>query len=161
MTERWVINASPLILLGKSGQLDWLPQMGEIIIPKAVADEVTAGAPEDPARQWIASQIGGALIREGGTASEDLLGWDLGRGETAVIAAAMENPSREAVLDDASARRCAGVFGLRVRGTLSFVAPAKRRGLVVECRPIFVRLRAAGLFVTPALVEQVAQSVGE
>ncbi|MEA3209885.1 MAG: hypothetical protein QOE70_2942 [Chthoniobacter sp.] len=161
MTERWIVNASPLILLGKSGQLDWLSRMGEIIIPSAVADEVAAGATEDPARQWIASQVGKALIREGGMASEELLAWDLGRGETAVIAWARENPEHEAVLDDAAARRCAGVYGLRFRGTLSFVALAKKRGLVAECRPIFARLQAAGLFVTPALVEQVARTVGE
>ena len=65
MTERWVVNASPLILLGKSEQLDWLSRMGEIIVPGAVADEVAAGAPEDPARRWIAShrlEAGGAEI---------------------------------------------------------------------------------------------------
>ncbi len=161
MTEHWVINASPLILLGKAGQLNWLPRMGELIIPRAVADEVAEGGIEDPACRWIASQIGAELIHEGVAASEDLLAWDLGRGETAVVAWARENPQHEAVLDDAAARRCAGVFGVRARGTLSFVALAKKRRFVAECRPIFIRLQEAGLFVTSALVEQVAQSVGE
>ncbi len=135
--------------------------MGEIIIPKAVADEVRAGTEEDAARQWIETEVGSSLIRENPAASEELLAWDLGRGETAVITWAIENRDYEAVLDDDAARRCAGVLGCHFRGTLSLVALAKKRGFVDECRPVFARMQAAGLFVTPTLIEQVARSVEE
>ena len=47
MTERWVINATPLILLGKAGQLVWLPKLGEVVVPAAVALEITAGAKDE------------------------------------------------------------------------------------------------------------------
>jgi len=161
VTENWVINASPLILLGKAGQLDWLTAMGRIVIPQSVADEVLAGSPDDPARVWLGSSVGAALVEGNVTATDELLAWDLGRGETAVIAWGMENPGYEAILDDAAARRCAGVFGIRLRGTLSLVALAKKRGLVVSCRPVFERMLTAGLYVAPALVEQVARSAGE
>ena len=161
MTENWVVNASPLILLGKAGQLDWLPGIGDVIIPQSVADEVMAGSADDSARQWLESSVGAALVRENTPATDELLAWDLGLGETAVIAWGMEHSGYEAILDDAAARRCAGVFGVRLRGTLSLVALAKRRGLVVACRPVFARMEAAGLFVTQALVGQVARSAGE
>lgn len=161
MTEHWIIDASPLILLGKSGQLGWLPRMGRIIVPESVASEVAAGSPADPARQWLAAAEGAASIVADAALTDDLMGWDLGAGETAVIAMTLANPGHEAVLDDAAARRCAVVFGIRMRGSLSFVALAKKRGLVLACRPVFEQMLVAGLYVSPALVEQVSRSAGE
>lgn len=161
MTERWVINASPLILLGKAGQLDWLPLLGEVVIPESVAAEIVAGPDHDPARQWIEQGAGQDLIHQDAQVSNTLLAWDLGAGETAVIAWAVQYPGVEAVLDDGAARACAGVSGITFRGTLSLVALAKRRGFIPAVRPVFDRLRTAGLFVTPALIEQVAQAAGE
>jgi predicted nucleic acid-binding protein len=39
--ERWVINASPLICLGKIDHLDWLHELAtEIVIPRGVAAEI-------------------------------------------------------------------------------------------------------------------------
>ena len=41
--ERWVVNASPLILLGKVDHLDLLFALTEcVIVPQAVADEIRA-----------------------------------------------------------------------------------------------------------------------
>lgn len=161
MTEDWVIDASPLILLGKAGQLHWLSQMGRIVVPESVAAEVMSGSPADPARQWLETTAGKAWIVPDITITSDLLAWDLGAGETAVIAMARTNPGHEALLDDAAARRCAMVFGIPMRGSLSFVALAKKRGLVTACRPVFNQMLAAGLYVSPDLVEQVAFSAGE
>lgn len=161
MTEHWIIDASPLILLGKAGQLDWLPQIGNIAVPKSVALEVAAGSPDDPARRWLEAPQGAALMVRDVAPTSDLLAWDLGAGEIAVIAMAMANPRHETVLDDAAARRCAMVFGVPMRGTLSLVALAKKRGLIPVCRPVFDRMLTAGLYVSPALVEQVALAAGE
>lgn len=161
MTDRWVFNASPLILLGKAGQLDWMPLLGEVVIPQSVAAEILAGPDDDPARQWIESGTGRDLIQPDAAMSDALLAWDLGAGESAVTAWAVQHPSVEAVLDDGAARACARVSGIQVRGTLSLVALAKRRGFIPAVRPVFDRLRAVGLFVTPALIEQVARAAGE
>jgi predicted nucleic acid-binding protein len=155
------MDASPLILLGKSGQLDWLPRMGHIFVPESVAAEIAAGSSDDPARLWLGAPSGKVVIVSNAAISDELLAWDLGRGENAVIAMAIGNQGYEAVLDDAAARRCAAVFGVRLRGTLSFVALAKKRGLVSACRPVFEKMQTAGLFVSQALVDQVALSVGE
>lgn len=161
MTERWIIDASPLILLGKAGQLGWLPRMGRVIVPESVASEVACGTEDDPSRRWLAEAQGAACIRKDTALTDDLVAWDLGAGETAVIAMARANPGHEAVLDDAAARRCAMVFGIAMRGTLSFVALAKKRGIIPACRPVFGKMLEAGLYVSPALVEQVALTVGE
>ena len=161
MIECRVINASPLILLGKTGQLPWVPRLGRLVIPEAVAREIQVGGAADPTALWLAGE-GSAFITPDAGEHGELNAWDLGAGETAVIARALcEAPAAEAILDDAAARRCAAAHGVPVRGTLSLVALAKRRGLIPECRPVFVRLATAGLFVTPALLNQVLTSAGE
>lgn len=41
MSRRWVVNASPLILLGKVGQVTLLNELSEeLVVPEAVAREV-------------------------------------------------------------------------------------------------------------------------
>lgn len=161
MTDRWVINASPLILLGKVGQLDWVPRLGEIVVPSAVADEILAGAEDDPARLWLANGEGKSWVTPGTVVSPELAAWDLGAGETSVLAWAVDHSGCEAVLDDAAARRCAQVYRIPVRGTLGLVVLAKRRGFITQCRPVLDRLTTSGLFVTPALLEQAARAAGE
>ena len=156
-----MFNASPLILQGKAGQLGWVALLGEVVIPQSVATEILAGPDDDPARQWIESGVGRDLLQTEAVVNHTLLAWDLGAGETAVIAWAVRHPGVEAVLDDGAARACARVSGIQVRGTLSLVALAKRRGFIPAVLPVFDRLRVAGLFVTPALIEQVARAVGE
>lgn len=118
MTEHWIIDASPLILLGKSGQLEWLPRMGQVLVPESVAAEIAAGSPDDPARLWLETPAGMAPIISNPEIADELLAWDLGRGETAVISLAMAHPGHEALLDDAAARRCAADFGVRLRRTI-------------------------------------------
>ncbi len=161
MTERWVINASPLILLGKAGQLGWVSRLGKIVVPSPVADEILAGAKNDPARLWLEQGEGKSLIAPGAIVPPELVAWDLGAGETSVLAWAMDAPDYEAVLDDAAARRCAQVYRVPVRGTLGLVVLLKKRGFIAECRPVFEQLKASGLFVTAALLEQAARAAGE
>jgi predicted nucleic acid-binding protein len=155
-----VVNASPLILLGKAGQLHWLPRLGRLIVPQSVADEVKAGGAGDPANDWLHGE-GAAFIAPDATVPELLASWNLGAGETAVIAGALLHSGAEGVLDDAAARRCAAAHGVPVRGTISLVALAKNRGLLPHCRPVFVMLRQAGLFVTSTLLNQVLAAAGE
>jgi len=87
--------------------------------------------------------------------------WDLITGKTAVIAMARANLGHKTVLDDAAAHRCTMVFGIPMRGSLSFVALAKKRGLIPAYRPVFEQMLAAGLYVSSALVEQVELAAGE
>jgi hypothetical protein len=55
MAERWVLNASPLIVLTNSGYGDLIRQLAdEVLVPRAVADEILAGPADDRARLEIA-----------------------------------------------------------------------------------------------------------
>jgi predicted nucleic acid-binding protein len=54
LIKRAIINASPLIVLFKSQQVELLPQLfEEILVPDAVWEEVTAAGQEDAASQQL------------------------------------------------------------------------------------------------------------
>ena len=56
MTRKWVLNASPLIALGKVSAIDLLERIcPDLIIPEGVVRELDQG-PDDPARIWIHEQ---------------------------------------------------------------------------------------------------------
>ncbi len=160
MTSQWVFNASPLILLGKAGELEWIPRLGEVVVPQPVADEINAGAADDAARVWLSGREA-RLIRPPISVPAKLAERRLGAGETAVLAWAKANPAFEAVLDDSAARRTAKSMGLTIRGTLSLIVLAKRRRLIPVCAPVFEKLRRAGLFLTEPLVAQALSAAGE
>ena len=49
-SERWVINASPLTLLGKIGRLDLIENLtADVVIPERVFGEVATGRGKDEA----------------------------------------------------------------------------------------------------------------
>jgi hypothetical protein len=78
--------------------------------------------------------------------SQDVLrlATDLGGGETAVLALALEASAAVVILDDALARRHAEVLGLRLTGTLGVLLDAKRAGLVSAVAPLINELQALG-----------------
>ena len=54
MIRRWVVNASPLIVLGKLSRLSMLGDLAEsIVIPEAVVQEIGQGPENDPAKLWL------------------------------------------------------------------------------------------------------------
>ena len=108
MTERWVVNASPLIVLSKIGHQHLLTQLSaEVAIPEAVALEIEAGPENDPAKQFLRST---PLPIIAVTAKPIILAWDLGAGETSVLSHVLQHPNWKAVIDDGMARRCARTF---------------------------------------------------
>ena len=114
--ENWVLNASPLILLAQIGQLHLIAALAEAaIVPEAVVAEILAGPVDDPARRWI--EAGSLRAAANISALPELQAWDLGAGETAVLAQALAKPGWVAVLDDAAARRCARSFSLPLKRT--------------------------------------------
>jgi predicted nucleic acid-binding protein len=85
----WVVNASPLILLGKIARLSLLAELSErVVIPHEVALEIDAGPVTDPARLWLAA-LGRSLVTLPESFDLRVVAWDLGKGETAVICQAL------------------------------------------------------------------------
>lgn len=161
MAEPPVVDASPLIVLTRAGHLDLLRSGGQhVLVPKAVASEILAYGASDPTAvalertEWI-------LTVEVEAMPPDVARWDLGRGESEVLAWAVANPGTEAIVDDLAARRCAATLGVPVRGTVGLVLLAKRDGRVGRARPVLQQLRAAGMYLSDETLERALELVGE
>ena len=160
MTEAWVSNASPLILLGRIGRLDWMERLAPgIIVPDAVISEIRGGEVKDAtaitALRWAESRrVPDAII----PASVER--WDLGSGESQVITHGVAG-SRWAVLDDLAARRCATAHGMTVIGTLGIVLRAKQRGSIDRAKPWITKLMDVGMFVDRELLDRALSIAGE
>jgi predicted nucleic acid-binding protein len=155
------VDASPLIFLGAAGRLELLrAAAARIVVSHAVAAEVAVYGPDDAAcsamraSEWIdhAADV---------EVPADLLAWDLGRGETQVLALARATPGSIAVTDDFEARRCARTIGVPVRGTLGLVLAARRDGRIAAARPLMELLRLAGMHLADDVLNRALRDVGE
>jgi predicted nucleic acid-binding protein len=161
VSDALVVNASPLIFLGNAGRLDLLRATGasRIIVPQAVFDEVTAAKHDDRAAREVA---GSDWIER--VAPIDLppaiTEWDLGAGESAVIAIALAITGSRPVIDDLAGRRCALALGLDVMGTLGVVISAYRQGQIEDPRPVLLDLRAAGMWLSDGVIESALGMIG-
>ncbi len=156
----WIVNASPIICLARAGLLDLLRQLPEKAdVPQAVIDEILAGPPGDPARQAIVENRFPVIETVN---LPEILAWDLGKGETAVLSYALSHPGTTAILDDRAARKCAKSFAIPCKGTLAAIILSKQRGLIPSAADALRALQAAGLRLDDAVIRAaLQQSSGE
>ena len=103
-----VVNASPLIVLGRAGLLELLPSIfSSIVVPRAVVEEIAAGAVDDPLNALLSGSRWLSVVETNALLSP-LAFARLGRGETEVLEYARTHAGTVAVLDDKAARRAAG-----------------------------------------------------
>ena len=89
MSRKWVLNASPLVTLGKVSGISLLERMcSDLIVPEGVVRELDQGSAADPARIWIHGEGASFLCRLGDILPL-ILSWDLGKGETEAISWAL------------------------------------------------------------------------
>ena len=100
MAERWVINASPVILLAKAEVIQFLPALcDELVIPAGVVDEIQNIHFSDAGTAWLKAE-GSKCIQPAPPIHSALAQWRGGIGEAEVISWALMNPGFVAVLDD-------------------------------------------------------------
>jgi predicted nucleic acid-binding protein len=155
--RRWVVNASPLIFLAQIEALPLLKELAdEILVPFSVRDEVLAPKKQKPPVKlpdWLS-------LREDLPLPSEIAGWDLGAGESQVLAHALVSGS-EAVLDDFEARQCARALGVPITGTLGVILRAKKSKLIPAARPLLEELLRRGLYLSKELLEPALREVGE
>ena len=129
MPDALVVNASPLIFLGNAGYLELLHTRGasRIIVPEPVFDEVMSGGYTDKAARAI-SDATWLEKRPSPSIPESVVAWQIGKGESSVIATALHEPNARVVIDDLNGRKCALAHELEVVGTLGVVIVAHRQG---------------------------------
>jgi predicted nucleic acid-binding protein len=161
VAEPPAVNASPLIYLARAGCLDLLQLVGEtVVVPAAVTDEIQRRGPIDITVQALQNTAWVVCIDDP-PIPKVIQSWDLGEGESAVLAWAYTHPGTEAIVDDLAGRRCAAALGIPVRGTLGLVLTAKRRGRLPQARPVLERLRQAGMYLSDRVMNQALALVGE
>lgn len=155
-----VCDTSPLKCLHQLGLLGILPDLSSgVLVPPAVVAEIAVGRglgidlPDLATQHWITirAPVGLAPI---------LPSLNLGRGELAVLALAMECADAVAV-DDRLARQAALSLGLRLTGTLGLLLDAKRAGLVPAVEPSLDRIQALGFRVSTRTRTAVLKLAGE
>lgn len=158
-----VFNASPLIVLTKSGLIDPILALADrVLIPTPVALEIARfKQPADAACAWIGRPAAKALITDAPATSEFVTAWGLGAGESSVISLAETLPGSFAVLDDLAARRCVGALRLQVVGTLGLLLRAKKAGIIPDVSGPLDAIVSAGLFISLKHLADVRKLAGE
>ena len=161
MSERWVLNASPLIVLARVGQAHLFQELTEeVIVPRSVVTELNAGPEDDVAVRFL--REGHLPIVDAPNPPASLLAWDLGAGETAVLAYALAHPGWTAVLDDRAARKCAQTFSIPLKGTLAVVILARKKGLIPSASAVLRQMQTNGFRLKDDLIQEtLRQTVGE
>jgi predicted nucleic acid-binding protein len=156
-----IVNASPLIVLAKSGFLDLMRVLGDpVLVPTAVVQEIQQPGHNDPAAQAL-GQTSWIQVVDPGFAPAVLQSFGLDAGEEAVLTWALANPGAEALLDDQAARRCARALGIPHRGCLGLVIVARQQGIIPVARSVLESLRQVGLRLTDRIMNQALKLVGE
>ena len=146
MADRWVINASPVILLAKAEVIQFLPRLcEELVIPSGVVGEVHNVRLTDAGKLWLEGE-GRKFIRPVPAIHPALASWRGGQGEAEVISWALQNPGFIAILDDRRARTLALRNDVAVRGSLRVVVLTKERGFIPKARPALEKLRGVGAY---------------
>jgi predicted nucleic acid-binding protein len=120
---------------------------GRIIVPPAVVHTLAVGRaqgvrlPDPTVIEWI-------TVRPPASTAVLPLVMDLGPGETAVLALALESPDAMVILDDALARQMATTLAMRFRGSLGVLLDAKQAGLISAITPLLDRLQALGFYLS-------------
>jgi predicted nucleic acid-binding protein len=163
--ELAVVNASPLIYLSKVKQLSLLSLLAaKIVIHREVFNEITA-------KGDVSTNVTLRAVQENATwlnvadaavvAPNNVVAWDLGAGESAVIATALANGNCPAIIDDALGRKCAKTLGVELFGTLGLVLIAKQRGRIESARALLAELRLNGMFLSQGVIDSAVALVGE
>lgn len=156
-----VSNTSPLLYLYRIGGIEWIPQLfDEVWTPEAVRNELQAGrskgydVPNPDDYSWL------NVVNPKSMPSE-WLALDLGVGEIAAMALALENLDRVVLLDDMLARRTAQVAGLQVWGTLKVLLEAKSHGIIQKVEPYVSKLSDSGMWISSEIKERILKLAGE
>jgi len=126
---RVVSDTSPLCYLLLIDQIDLLPALFErILIPRAVAAELSHPGADRRIREWIATPPSWLGVLDAPVPSPPLSRLDRGESEAISLAEALN--ADLVILDERKARQTAAERGLAVTGLSGLLALSSDRGLV-------------------------------
>lgn len=160
-----VSDASPLIVIAKSGLLPVLTALvEEVVIPETVYAECTVEISLPGARAVRAAvETGQIHVRPDAKGPSDepgdeLAGLDAGELAAIHMATALECP---VLMDERLGRQVAKRRGITVIGSAGLLLAAKKRGLVPAVAPILDQWQQSGYFLSASVVKAVLDRAGE
>jgi predicted nucleic acid-binding protein len=133
----------------------------EVYIPEAVKQEVISGGTDSlgvkeiKTEKWIrARKIKNKLAKE-------YLLTEIHDGEAEVIILAEELKADIIIMDDKLGRRIAKLRGFKVVGTLRILIAAKKKGLIIEIKPLIEKLKEAGFWISDDVYKAILKESGE
>lgn len=156
-----IVNSTPIIALAKAGKLDVLKAMyGQVIIPEAVFNEVTAK--DDSAKAMLLKNNDWIKVKSiKNTAEKIMFRARLHDGEVEVMILARELDADLVVIDDYAARKTAEYIGLTLTGTIGILIKAKQNGYIDEVMPIVQVMEQNGIYYSGQLKAQIRRATGE
>ena len=151
---RVIVNSTPLIALCNAGLLNVLKAVyGQITIPQAVFDEVTAKP--DSACLQIKDNLDWIHV-------EKMYKAKLHAGEVDVMILAQNDPKADLVIiDDNAAKKTAKYLGLKVTGTIGVLLKAKRMGVIISVKDAVDQIRNNGFYISERVIKMAIEQAGE
>jgi predicted nucleic acid-binding protein len=154
-----VSNTTPLnylILIGRAEILRHL--FGDVVIPEAVFNELTAASTPTSVRDWIANKPAWLIVQQAPPVlAEEMQEIQIGEKEAIGLAQAIR--SDYVLLDDRRAREIAKHSGVKVVGTLGILISAAERGLI-NLNEAIDALKKTNFRVSPELLESLLNPEG-
>ena len=155
-----VLNASPLILLCNTDLSFVLPALfSDIVVPEAVWHEIVNGSRLDKAARLLPKLDWLQKVQT--SPVSDVVRWDLGMGETAVLSYALNHKPYTPVLDDMLAKKCARSLDIPTMGTGTILILAKEQGLIDSVEQSLRKLQSAGLWISEPIIQMLKHKAGE
>lgn len=158
-----IADPGPLISLSRIDALGLLRGLfGQVLVTDEVRAEALPAA-DYPGKAAIARAVAEGWLACPGPfeTSWQQTNPGLGAGECSAIAAALRMPGCLLIIDDRAGRAEARSHRIDVIGTAAVVGLAKLQGLIPAARPVLERLRPAGYFIHPRVIEVVLLDIGE
>jgi predicted nucleic acid-binding protein len=152
-----VSDATPLNILIILGQEHILPALfGVVVVPPAVAEELSRDATAPGVRSWIAAPP--AWLRTQTPSIQQSPDLPRHRGERDAMRPALELNADAILLDDHAARVRASGLGLRIIGTVGILEEAANRGHIPDLAKVHDQLRTTWFYVSePILTASLAR----
>lgn len=150
-----VSDTSPICYLLLIGEIELLPQYGQVLIPQAVQQELANERSPAVVQAWIGQPPEWLVIQTVNIPSDsDLANLDLG--ERAAIILALATKADLIVIDDLLGRQVARLRQLRVTGLLGILDRAARQNLV-NFPSAIARLQQTSFLASEQLIQSLLQ----
>lgn len=143
-----IVDTSCLIILSKIGKIDCLKRIfGEILIPLSVLNEFGETIPDFI--EVYQEPIDINILQRSQIS--------LDKGESEVIALAIEKNAEGVVIDEKKGRKVAKEMGLKVIGTLGMLALANTKGIVEDIEKVIKEVKDQGFFISDKHLRDIRQ----